>query len=214
MRFDAVVFDFDGTVARTHMGVVDSARHALRQMGRPVPDDDTMLKFLGPPLHYSFSTYAGLSDADADVAVEMYRAHYGTVGLYEAELYPGFMDLLKALKQAGAWVGIASGKPEIFLTRVAAHLGVTDYADALAGPLPENKSADKTNEVLRALPKGADLERCVMVGDRVFDIEAGRRLGMATAGVLYGYGTRAEFEKAQADHIASSVEELAGWLLS
>ena len=48
-----------------------------------------------------------------------------------------------------------------------------------------------------------------MVGDRRFDIEAAKNLGLLAVGALYGYGTREELEQAGADHIAEKPEDIA-----
>jgi phosphoglycolate phosphatase len=52
----------------------------------------------------------------------------------------------------------------------------------------------------------------LMIGDRKEDIEGARANGVRSIGVTWGYGSREELEGAGADHIASSVPELLGWL--
>ena len=55
--------------------------------------------------------------------------------------------------------------------------------------------------------------RALMVGDRWYDVAGAKQNGLASVGVLYGYGSREEMEKAGADYIAGSVAEL-GFLLT
>ena len=208
MRPEAVIFDFDGTVARTHMGVVNSVVYALNALGAPIPEETTLLEFLGPPLNWSFTELAHLSPADADRAVAKYRERYSETGLFECELYPGFRELLEVLRDAGIPAGIASGKPEVFLKRIVQRLGIASLVSAVAGPSFSDKSPDKTPEILRALPPGAEPSRCVMVGDRRFDIEAGNGLGMKTIGVLYGYGSRQELTASGAAALAETCAEI------
>lgn len=52
-----------------------------------------------------------------------------------------------------------------------------------------------------------------MVGDRFHDIEGARLNGIASVGVLYGFGSRKELENAGADAIAESVSALESILL-
>jgi phosphoglycolate phosphatase len=52
-----------------------------------------------------------------------------------------------------------------------------------------------------------------MVGDRHFDVMAGRALGLATVGVSWGIGNLSELRQAGADHIVNSPEELASLFL-
>ena len=47
-----------------------------------------------------------------------------------------------------------------------------------------------------------------MIGDRKFDVEGARALGVESVGVTYGYGSKEELKEAKADYIVQSVEEL------
>ena len=60
---------------------------------------------------------------------------------------------------------------------------------------------------------GIQIGSSVMVGDRKFDIEGAHQFGLPCIGVLYGFGDRAEFERAGADAIAATPAELEGMLL-
>lgn len=53
----------------------------------------------------------------------------------------------------------------------------------------------------------------VMIGDTFYDIDGAKENHLPSIGVTYGYGSREELEKAGADAIASSVEELQALLL-
>jgi phosphoglycolate phosphatase len=56
---------------------------------------------------------------------------------------------------------------------------------------------------------GVDPQACLMVGDTTVDIRAGRAAGAQTIGVLCGFGTQRELERAGADLIVSSTADLA-----
>ena len=213
MKYSAVIFDFDGTVAETGRGITNCVRYALEKLGRPVPGMDVLKKFVGPPLYESFRNFCGLDHEEAERAVALYRERYTVVGLFECDLYPGFEALVRELNARGAYVAVASGKPEMFLRRIIEHFGMTDCFRAVAGPDPSSHSSDKRGQVLSVLPEGTKIEDACMVGDRCFDIDAGRALGMHTIAVEYGYGNRAEFEASGADEIAATVDQLREMLL-
>ena len=213
MNHSIFIFDFDGTVAETGRSIAACVRYALEKMGKPVPSEDVLRKFVGPPLYDSFRKLCGLDHDEANQGVAFYRERYSAGGLLECDIYPGFTPMVKALKAKGAWVAVASGKPEMFLRRIIEHHGLTPYFDAVAGPDPSNISSDKRAQVLSVLPEGAKPEDACMVGDRCFDVDAGRALGMHTVAVEYGYGSRAEFEASGADKIVATVAELAEYLL-
>lgn len=213
MNYDIVIFDFDGTVAETGRSITACVRYALEKLGAPVPPMEVLRRFVGPPLYNSFRDLCGLSHEEAERCVELYRERYSAGGLFECDIYPGFTPLLKALKADGAWVAVASGKPENFLRRIIAHFGLSEYFDGVAGPDLGTHSSDKTAQVRAVLPENADLSRACMVGDRCFDVDAGKALGMHTIAVEYGYGNRAEFIESGADEIVATVSDLCTSLL-
>ena len=213
LRYDYYLFDFDGTVAETGEGIRRSVAYSLEKLGRPVPDKSVLDRFIGPPLHDSYMEYCGMTEAEAEHDIEVYRERYVDIGLYESELYPGIAMLLRALHRAGAHVAIASAKPQFMLERLAAHYGIDKYLDAIAGTGLGRHSADKQDLILRALPEGADLSRACMVGDRRYDIEAAKALGMTAVGADYGYSLPGELAGAGADAVFGDVRTMSAHLL-
>ena len=212
-RYDYYLFDFDGTVADTGEGIRRSVAYALEQLGCPALDEATLSRFIGPPLHDSFVEYCGLDDAGAETAIEKYRERYVDTGLYESRLYAGMASLLRALHRSGAWVAIASAKPRFMLERLAEHFGIAGYIDRISGTGLSRHSADKRDLILAALPEGAALSRACMVGDRRFDIEAGKALGMGAVGADYGYSLPGELAEAGADAVFGALPDMAEYLL-
>ncbi len=211
MQHTTYIFDFDGTIADTGRGITSCVRFALESLSRPVPPMSTLRKFVGPPLYDAFQRFCDLTPAEAEQAVALYRQRYSTIGLFEADLYPGITPLLKSLKAHGAWVAIASGKPTQFLRRIIDHFGLTDCFDAVAGPDLTNHSADKRAQILSVLPEGMDPARACMIGDRCFDVDAGNALGMTTIAVEYGYGPAEELQ--DANFVLPTVAALTEFLL-
>lgn len=68
--FRYAIFDFDGTLADTGAGVFASVQYALRSMGEPELDSETLKYFIGPPLETSFSVKCGLDSERCHEAVE------------------------------------------------------------------------------------------------------------------------------------------------
>lgn len=203
MHPNYIVFDFDGTIMESAPGIhPQRAPRAGNRSDFPSPDEETLLKFIGPPLHPAFREFGGLSYEQAEEAVRVYRERYGAIGLFEARVYPGVAPLLRALKADGRYVAVASSKPDALVKRIAEHFGLTKYFDRIIGADPESHSSDKRSLILAALPENVNPSEVCMVGDRCFDIDAGRALNMHTVAVEYGYGNRAEFERSGAEAIA------------
>lgn len=68
--FDAVLFDFDGTVVDSSEGIYNSVRYALKALGYPRPDEQALRYFIGPPLQHSFIHLLGVDEARAQALVE------------------------------------------------------------------------------------------------------------------------------------------------
>ena len=210
VRYTAAIFDFDGTIAQTDPGVIGSARYALERMNWPDPGDGVLRGFLGPALYWSFEHLCGMDHDQASQALTYYRQDYSARGMFDIRIYDGLPELLRSLRSAGIYVAVASGKPDEFLKPILEKFGLLALVDAAAGPLEESTTTDKSAEILRVLPFGAARERCCMIGDRRYDIEAGRGLGLKTAGVTWGYGALEEF--ALADFTADTPGALQAYL--
>ncbi len=213
MRYDCYLFDFDGTLAETGEGIRRSVAFALEQMGLPVPEKAVLDRFIGPPLHDAFMEYCGLDDDGAERAIALYRQRYVDIGLYESSIYPGIAPLLKALRERGAYTAIASAKPQFMLERLTAHFGIDRWLNAVVGVGMGRHSADKRDLLLRALPEGVTPDRACMAGDRQFDIEAAKALGMCAVGADYGYSLPGELAGAGANAVFDSVAEMRDWML-
>ena len=115
MRYDVCVFDLDGTLTESEPGITKSVQYALEKMNRPVPEQATLRRFIGPPLMESFRTIAGMDEAEAERAVALYRERFYSVGWQENSVYPGIAPLLRSLKKNGAYVAVATGKVRPFV---------------------------------------------------------------------------------------------------
>ena len=198
-----VIFDLDGTLTQSEEGIFNCVRYAAEKLGFALPDGETLRKFIGPPLGYSFHEYMGMDQATADHAVEVYRERYQTVGLFENRVYPGIRRLLRTLKREGWYVGIATGKPQSPSERIVAHFGLAQWFDRVVGSTGAG-AAEKDDLIRAALPENWD--EAWMIGDRKFDIAGGRAVGIHTIGVGYGYGSEEELRQAGCEVYAPTVQ--------
>lgn len=211
--YNAVLFDFDGTVADTGHGIFNGIRHALTAFGMPMPEEHALRRFIGPPLHDSFKEIFGMDAARCAEAVKVYREYYVRQGMYELSVYDGMPELLARLREHGFRLGIASSKPEVFLRQITAHLELDEMFEVVAGSDIQYIHSDKAGIIRRAIETLAlrDTERALMVGDRYFDIEGAKSVGIDSVGVLFGYGEREELEAAGATYIAAAPGEVFGY---
>ena len=210
------LFDFDGTICDTAPGVLGCTKEALSEMGYAIPDEQTLRLFLGPPINWAMRNLAHVKEEDVETIVAAFRKRYTDGGMFNCTVFSGMEDLLKEARKAGHSVSVVSAKPEPFVKRITEHLGILDDFDYIAGAPMQEKLADKANNIRRAMEKtgfAGKNEEVIMIGDRLYDIEGAKACGIASIGVLYGYGTREELEGAGADQIAETVADLKEMLL-
>jgi phosphoglycolate phosphatase len=208
--YDIILFDLDGTLTDPGIGITNSVAHALAHWNIEVKDRAELYKFIGPPLSDSFMRYYGFTEEDAIHAIAVYREYFSVKGLYENEVYPGIPELLESLKAQGKTVVLATSKPEKFAVEILRHFGLYDYFDIIAGASMDESRNKKADVIAYAISqmKNPDLSRMIMIGDREHDILGAKQIGIDSIGVLYGYGDRAEHEKAGATYIAERVEDI------
>lgn len=214
MKYGTILFDLDGTLTESGIGIMNSAAWACEKMHYPVPGQDVLRKFVGPPLVYSFREYCGMREDDVVEAVRLYRIDYNETGWKQNRLYDGIQPLLESLKNEGAYLAIASGKLLSQVNRIIKYFGIAPYFDKTSGVDSSASSADKIELIRRALPEAYDPARTVMIGDRKFDMQAAKAFGITAVGALYGYGSREELLETGADIIAETPADLARILLN
>ena len=213
-----LLFDLDGTITKSEEGIFNCIKYALDWAGIPYPEYGVFRSFIGPSLYDSFVREFGMGDAQAKEMVAKYRERYNVVGLFEAEVYDGVADTLRMLKEKGCILSVATSKPTEPTLRILEKFGVRKYFDVVVGSNPDGTGSDKKNiisQVLESLKKDhgltedmIDENQVVMIGDRRYDIEGGKACGLQTIGVLYGYGSKEEFEAAGADHIVETPNDI------
>lgn len=214
-KFDFVIFDFDGTVADTGEGILNSLMYSFRQMGHTVPEKDELKRFIGPPVHYSYTHFYGISEDEVGDYIKNYRERYREKGVFESKLYDGMGELLTFLRERKVKIGIASSKPEHLIYAVSDYLGIRDMFDCIVGVKTDDSRHSTKRDIILTAAKnlGAeDLSRVLMVGDRLYDINGAKQAGVFSCGALWGYGSKEEFLECGADFIVSTPEEILNLL--
>ncbi len=143
------------------------------------------------------------------MAFTIFRSYYKEHLLDNTELYPGVREVLNEL----AWLrkALISNKSEQFVKKILKGLKIDSYFDIAIGgdSLPNKKPhPDSVNLVIEKIK--VDKEDTLFVGDSSVDIETGKRAGVWTCGVSYGYGDQRELVKSGADWIIEEFSELKG----
>lgn len=216
MQKQYILFDLDGTLTDSMLGITKSVQIALQYFGIEEKDRNKLRPFIGPPLTDSFMEFYGMSEEQALIALEKYREYFSVKGLYENKLYDGIEPLLRHLKEAGKTLFVATSKPLLYARQILEYFKIADYFDEIVGPEMDGTRNKKIEVMEYVLDKWnlTDRSQAIMVGDRKFDVEPSKELGLEVIGVLYGFGSREELLTAGADYLASSVEEVEELLLN
>jgi len=214
-NYPVLFFDLDGTLTDPVLGITNAVMYALERYGIELPPREALHKFIGPPLTWSFQTYYGFTEEESLKAVAVYREYYKDRGLLENEVYPGIPALLAALRAAGKTLCVATSKPELFAAQILEHFGLAEYFTHICGAAFDESRGTKHEVIEYAIGKLGDVDRAdiLMIGDREHDILGAKASGLDSMGVLFGYGDRAEHEKAGADYIVDTVEDIGKMLL-
>ena len=206
--FDLILFDLDGTLTESGIGITRSVAHSLRKFGIEETDQEKLDRFVGPPLIDSYMRYYGFSWEQAVLAVEYYREYYAVTGIFENRVYDGVETMLQALTDAGKTCVLATSKPEHFALQILEHFRLSRYFSCVAGATMDEKRTNKADVIAYALQKVGKTGNAVMVGDRRHDIEGAKVHGLPSIGVLYGYGSREELEAAGAVYLAETAADI------
>ncbi len=206
------LLDLDGTLTDPGMGITNSVMYALRKFGIEVSDRSELYSFIGPPLADSFQKYYGFDEEKANQAVAYYREYFRDRGIFENEAYQGIAEVLGALKEKGAVVALATSKPYEFAVRILEHFGLIQYFDYFGAATMDGRISKKTDVIAQLLSEIGIDDRAgvLMVGDRDQDINGAKANGLASVGVLWGYGSAEELQGAGADFVLESPKDLAG----
>lgn len=204
------LFDFDGTLCDTTSGIFNSIIYALDCYGIKETDIKKLEYFVGPPLFESFKTVYGVSDEDAVWLIAKYRERYKLKAAEESEIYDGVKALLERLKKDGKKIAVASSKPKVFVEEISAFHGIDIYYDFISAEDFKNNHSSKEQLINACLDffGNPPEEKVIMVGDRFYDIDGAKAVGVDSAGAVYGFGTTEELENAGATYILNTPNDL------
>lgn len=214
-NYDVILFDLDGTLTDSSLGIINSIKYALKKYDIIIEDTAMIRKFLGPPLHESFKEFCGFNDDKVIEAVSFYREYFSTKGILENQVYYGITNLLEHLVDNGKRLIVATSKPQKYTDRIMEYFDLAEYFAFIAGSNMDGTRSKKADVIKYALQQCniTDMSKAVMIGDRKHDIIGAKSVGIDSIGVEYGYGDYDELRSSGATYIVKTVDELEQLLL-
>lgn len=204
-------FDFDGTVADSEAGIVAGLKYMVQDRGLRPLDNSAYVQFIGPALVDMLpKVWPELDDVEVKRAIDAFHHYYEEEGLYQAKLYPKFLDTMANLKQQGDQLYIASAKPETMLHRLVKHFSLDQYFAGAYGASDDEQTRVTKTDVLAYALKATQTDPAVsvMIGDRANDMTGGLDNHVQLLGVTYGFGSAKELQDAGAKVLADKPEAI------
>jgi phosphoglycolate phosphatase len=216
VRFNAVIFDLDGTLLDSLDDLADSVNTVLAARGLPTHGRDAYRAFVGNGVATLVrrAAPAGTPDADLRDMLAAGRAEYGRRWDRKSRPFPGIPGMLDALAKAGVRLAVLSNKPDEFTARISERFFAPWPLVAARGaregaPLkPDPAAALDLSRDMGFAPKDI-----LFAGDSDVDVYTAKNAGMFAAGVLWGLRGADELAAAGADRLFAAPQELAGFVL-
>jgi phosphoglycolate phosphatase len=207
----AIIFDFDGTLAVLNIDFSLMRERIFALMrGYGIKDETIQEKYL---LEVIDEVYQILWEKNPSGAEAFYQKSHRILhelemrAAQEGMLIPGAKPTLKSLREKGVKIGIITRNCEDAVRKVFPD--IDDFCDVFVSRNSVKKVKPHPDHLMYVMESmKISGKEAVMVGDHIIDVQAGKRVGMKTVGVLTGRTEKEEFEKAGADYILSEASEV------
>lgn len=210
MTFRAAVFDLDGTLLDSYVGIHDALSSVLAHFGRPPVSVGETRRLVGYGLEALVAKV--LPEEHRAEAAERFRFRYKVNAPKLTRLMPGAELVVAELWRRGVRLSVASNKPAVFSRQLLAGFGLAELFAFVGGPdlgYPEKPDPAMVLAALEAM--GRPASETLYVGDMTVDVETARAAGLAVAVVPLGSSTREELEAARPDHVLPALADVLGF---
>jgi HAD superfamily hydrolase (TIGR01509 family) len=207
---DAVIFDWDGTIADTRRAVVASFQKTLRAIGVEVEDTFIEKRIgIGATNTFKEALEAAGKSFTEDMLEDLVRQKIvAQISLAcTVTLFDGAAELLDSLRDR-VHIGLASMNNRKIILNLLRKMKLAECFQAVI-TAEEVKHPKPCPEILLECARklGCLPDRCVVVEDSVFGIEAAQRAQMKCIAVATGAYTRRQLEKMKPDLVVNSLKE-------
>lgn len=208
--YKTVIFDLDGTLLDTLEDLADSVNEMLRKFSCPERSLEEIRQFVGNGMKklVERSVSADFDQKNFDSAYEFFRLSYSKNMQNKTRPYEGIITCLEELKRLGIKTIVTSNKNDDAVKNLCKEYfgDLLNLAVGAKEGIPSKPSPEMVFSAIREI--GAEKEDCIFVGDSDTDILTAKNAGLKSVGVLWGFRNREILEKAEADFIIFSPEEI------
>ncbi|HET8781905.1 MAG TPA: HAD-IA family hydrolase [Pyrinomonadaceae bacterium] len=212
--YQAVVFDFDYTLADSSQGAVECINFALAEMGLERVSEEVACRTIGLSLNETFLALADHHEPHR--CAEFYRLFVQRAEQVMAQLtvlYESVPATVDALRDRGFQLGIVSTKYRRRIHEVLTRESLLHGFQVVIGGEDVEHHKPHPQGLFAAIERlGCSTESLVYVGDSVVDAELAKRAGVPLIVVLSGVTPRADFDEYKPLAVLESVSDLPKFL--
>lgn len=215
-KYNAVIFDLDGTLLDTLEDLKNSANAAAAKYGMPQYGREEICSFVGNGIRRLIRQVVpgGEDNPQFEQVFQAFKEHYAVHCMDETEPYPGIPALLGWLKKSGRRTAIVSNKAD-FAVKKLRDVYFGELVDVAIGEQEGCRRKPEPDSVFQALSElGVKREQAVYVGDSEVDLLTAKNAGMDCISVSWGFRSR-DFlmeHRARPERIAADVNQLKDML--
>ena len=206
-RFPVYLFDIDGTLLDSAHDICGAVQQVLSTTDCPPQSFEFLRSYIGLHLIALFGDlFPHYTPEQIDGLIQLYRTSYLARQHTLTRLYPGVAEGLAVL---GGRKSTATTKGSVTTRAVLDQFGLLPHFEHVQGTdgFPCKPAPDVIFTALNALE--AKPEDCLFVGDSAADMEAGKRAGVQTCAVRYGYGKEEDLAKWSPTYWIDDLRELS-----
>lgn len=215
MRYQAIIWDLDGTLLNTIDDLRDATNRTLQQYGYPPRTIEEMKHFVGNGIRVMLAraTPGGEDNPHFADMLRTFTEDYDAHCRVKTAPYPGIPEVLARIREAGISTAVVTNKIQAAADSLiselfpAVNIVIGDSPDVRRKPAP-----DGVWKALRLL--GVKPENAAYVGDSNVDFETAKNAGLPCLSVLWGFRTREELLACGADCFFETPSDLLAYLLA
>ena len=205
-----VIFDLDGTLLDSVEHIVESLRHAVRDVLGVEMTREELTANVGRPLREQMRAF---SEAKAEELVQAFRAFNRREHDRMVKLFPGTLDLLGALQRAGVEMGVVTSKSRHTAEMAFRLTGMREYFSAVVCMEDTERNKPHPEPLEHCLEiMGIGAADAVYVGDSPYDMQAARSAGLGSLAVTWGIFPKEVLAAERPDVLVETMEDLLGAL--
>ena len=210
MKYDAVIFDLDGTLTDTLEDLKNSVNFAMREFGFPERTTDEVRSFVGNGVKrlIDLSVPENTSEEVSAECLSVFKSFYKDNSLVSTKPYDGIIPMLEKLKKDGVKTAVVTNKMHEAAVDIV-NLFFGELIDVAIGQIDGVAQKPQPDGIYSALEKlGVSKEKSIYVGDSEVDCITAKNAGIPCIGVTWGFRDREILVGNGADFIINFPEEI------